>query len=215
MGIFEYHDPILGLAKTPAPPQRHKVFVSYHHANDQGYKDELIRFGNATHDFISKSVDDGDIDPSNKTETIRRTIRDNHLRDSTVTIVLVGTETRNRKHVDWEIYSSMHDGQKSKKNGIVAITLPGTGEPEYYPNTKEAIEKYGAERARMRLASEIDYSMLGKRLVANLSNGKVWVLKWQRFVDDPSRLAQVIESAWRNRESAKYDMSIPPMGRNR
>ena len=80
MGRFEYN-PTFRVSEATATPQRHKVFVSYHHDNDQWYKEELIRYGNATHDFISKSVDDGDIDPNNKTETIRRAIRDEHLRD--------------------------------------------------------------------------------------------------------------------------------------
>ena len=80
---------------------RHKFFVSYHHANDQYYKDRFETLFAKIYDTMeSKSVEEGDIDPNLKTETIRQKIRDKNLRDSTVTVVLVGAETWKRKHVD-------------------------------------------------------------------------------------------------------------------
>lgn len=101
----------------------HKVFISYRHGNDQAYKGELIK----SDIFIDASVDTGDIDERLSDQTIRQKIRDEYLKDSSVTIVLVGTETKNRKHVDWEIYSSMYDGQVNKKSGVLVINLPSTG----------------------------------------------------------------------------------------
>ena len=35
----------------------HKVFVSYHHKNDQFYKNELIKFGKTFGVFIDRAVD--------------------------------------------------------------------------------------------------------------------------------------------------------------
>ena len=81
----------------------HKVFISYHHLNDQGYKENLVRFGEENQIFIDGSVDTGDISDDLPSQTIREIIRDDYLRDSTVTIVLVGTSTKGRKHIDWEI----------------------------------------------------------------------------------------------------------------
>ena len=97
--------------------------------------------------FMDASVDTGDIPDDMDDESIRRKIRDEYLRDSTVTIVLVGTKTKNRKHVDWEIYSSMYDGTVNKKSGIVVIMLPNTNaqivtaphgqeEKNLYPNSE-------------------------------------------------------------------------------
>lgn len=40
---------------------KHKVFVSYHHKNDQWYKDELIRMGKEYAVFIDKSVGGGNL----------------------------------------------------------------------------------------------------------------------------------------------------------
>ena len=74
----------------------HRVFISYHHANDQWYKDTLVEFGKKYNIFEDYSVDTGDISDDLTTEQIRETIRDEYLRDSTVTILLVGTETKNR-----------------------------------------------------------------------------------------------------------------------
>ena len=68
----------------------HKVFISYYHEEDQDYKEKLVKMGEDNGIFIDRSVDTGDIDPHLPPQTIRRKIRDDYLRDSTVTIVLVG-----------------------------------------------------------------------------------------------------------------------------
>ena len=102
----------------------HKVFISYHHANDQWYKDNLVSMGKYQKIFIDQSVDTGDISDNLSDPAIREKIRDEYLRDSTVTIVLVGQETKRRKHVDWEVYSSMIDGKINKKSGISPLTYP-------------------------------------------------------------------------------------------
>ena len=102
----------------------HKVFISYYHRKDQFYKDSLVKFGEGNSIFVDRSVDTGDISDDLDDGYVRRMIRDKYLRDSTVTIVLVGTETKHRKHVDWEIHSSMYDGSVNKRSGIVVINLP-------------------------------------------------------------------------------------------
>ena len=76
------------------PTPRHKVFISYHHANDEYYKTQFIHlFSNILNGFISKAVEIGDINPLISVNSIRSNIRDNFIRDASVTIVLVGTET--------------------------------------------------------------------------------------------------------------------------
>lgn len=118
---------------------RHKVFVSYHHANDQIYRDRFERLFVDRHDImVSKSVQIGDIDPGHNTETIRQIIREDYLRDSTVTVVLVGRETWKRKHVDWEIAASIRDTRFSPRSGLLGIilpTYPGFDACEYDPYT--------------------------------------------------------------------------------
>ena len=102
----------------------HKVFIGHHHRNDQYYKNQLVDFGSRHSVFWDRSVDAGDIPDEWTDQQIRREIRDKYLRDSTVTIVLVGRETRRRKHGDWEIHSSMCDGSVNRRSGVVVINLP-------------------------------------------------------------------------------------------
>jgi hypothetical protein len=96
-------------ARQPAG-LRHKVFVSYHHANDQFYRNQFeLLFADIYDVIVSKSVRIGDIESYLTTDTIRNKIRDHYLRDATVTVVLVGEQTWQRKHIDWEIGSSIRD----------------------------------------------------------------------------------------------------------
>ena len=103
-------------------PPRHKVFVSFHNA-DQFYKDQFVQF--MGDDMVDQSVEDGDIDDENlATETIRQYIRDRFIADATVTIVLVGPCTWQRKHVDWEIGSSLRATRNNPRCGLLGILLP-------------------------------------------------------------------------------------------
>ena len=118
---------------------RHKVFVSYHHALDENYKKIFeLRFGNAFGAIVPGSFQVGDINPNLSTETIRQKIRDEYLRDTSVTVVLIGAETWQRKHVDWEIGSSIRDTEFNPRSGLLGILLPAYPRPgpnKYNPYT--------------------------------------------------------------------------------
>lgn len=104
----------------------HKVFISYHHELDESRKKIFeLRFGNAFGAIIPSAVKVGDIDPNLPTETIRQKIRDEYLRDASVTVVLIGAQTWQRKHVDWEIASTLRDTQMNARGGLLGILLPG------------------------------------------------------------------------------------------
>lgn len=87
---------------------RHKVFISYYHADDQEYKDKLVNakyYDCDNHEyrniFDDWSVADGDIDDTELSdEQIRRIIRDEYTRQPNVFILLCGNNTKNRKHID-------------------------------------------------------------------------------------------------------------------
>jgi len=110
--------------------------AAYHHANDQGYRIEFERWCKDVMD--SRSVEEGDIDPNLNTETVRQRIREEYLRDSSVTVVLVGRQTWQRKHVDWEISSSIRHTENNPRSGLLGILLPnypGFVEGTYNPHT--------------------------------------------------------------------------------
>ena len=191
----------------------HKVFISYHHYNDQDYKDDLVTLACQHEIFIDKSVDTGDIDDSLPDERIREIIRDEYLRDSTVTIVLVGQDTKRRKHVDWEIYSSMFDGRINKKSGVVVVNLPGTSNHFTAPRQREKkvvypdIEDWTTVSTRAEY--ERRYPHMPARIVDNLlkPEAKVSVVPWERIVGSPTRLKYLVDAAFEDRATCQYDLS--------
>ena len=198
---------------------RHKVFISYHHANDQWAKDRLIELNEQYDIFIDCSVDTGDIPDTWDDQHIRTEIRDNYLRDSTVTILLVGVETRNRKHIDWELYSSMFDGLVNKKSGIVVIMLPSTGctyrhashtgEKEYvFPKITHW------ENLKTRTDFERCYPCMPNRIIDNLlsDTARISVANWDDL--NVSQLSVLIDNAAKDRSVNIYDMSRPMKRRN-
>ena len=196
----------------------HRVFISYHHANDQWYKDELVRFAKQYEIFEDWSVDTGDISDELSDEEIRETIRDKYLRRSSVTILLVGTETQNRKHVDWEIYSSMYDGKINKKSGIIVILLPSAkstsftcafvNEKTLYPEQKTWIS------INERAEYERRYPYMPARIIDNLLKPgvNISVVNWEKINADGLRL--MIDNAYYNRANQDYDLTRPMRRRN-
>ncbi len=192
---------------------KHKVFISYHHSSDQAYKEALIESGI----FIDASVDTGDIDESLSDQAIRQKIRDEYLKDSSVTIVLVGTETKNRKHVDWEIYSSMYDGQVNKKSGVLMINLPSTGCTNYTAAHGDDEKKtlYPSTSSWTTLKNRSDYEkrypyMLARIIDNLLKNGaKVSVTNWDNIASDAEKLKLLIDLTYKDRASCDYDLSRP------
>lgn len=100
---------------------KHKVFVTFHH-KDQKFRDSFVDMLESH--VVDRSVGDGDIGDGLHVDTIRRKIRDKFIADATVTIVLVGRCTWQRKHVDWEINSSLRDTEYNSRCGLLGILLP-------------------------------------------------------------------------------------------
>ena len=194
----------------------HKVFISYHHQNDQSYKDGLVDFAEQNSIFIDASVDTGDISDHLSDQVIRETIRDHYLRDSTVTIVLVGRETRRRKHIDWEIHSSMHDGKVNKKSGILVVNLPCTSDLGCAAHDGEKKAVYPDVTSwttfDTRKNCEDRYPEMPDRIVDNLiePEARISVLPWRRINADTLRF--LMEATFRDRTRCTYDL-IRPMRR--
>lgn len=129
---------------------RHKCFVSYHAADTEEAADCVERYESV---FIPRAIgveeNDGSIIDSDNVDYIRDVIRSDYLRDSTVTIVLVGQCTWARKFVDWEIYASLRDTKNSKKNGLLGVLLASATNPNasaparLTDNTADDSEAYG------------------------------------------------------------------------
>ena len=191
----------------------HKVFISYHHKNDQRYKENLLTVNKNNNIFINVSVDTGDIDENLSDDNIRELIRDYYLRDSTITILLVGTESKWRKHIDWELYSSMFDGRKNKKSGILVINLPTVYCNSFsvsHENEKELLY-LGKNLINIdnRSTYEEIYPYMPDRIIDNLLNpeAKISVVNWNSIIDRPDLFSFLIDATHNDRSNCKYDMS--------
>lgn len=178
-----------GLISSP----RHKVFVSYHHSiGDQKYRNDFESLFAESHDvMVSKSVQIGDIDPNLATDTIRQKIRDEYLRDSTVTVVLIGPETWKRKHVDWEIGSSIRRTQYNPRSGLLGIVLPT------YPRNDP---------------SKYNQYTIPPRLYDNIQCGFAKIYNWST---NPAVVQQWIHEAFERRNKIAPDNSFPNFVNNR
>jgi len=192
---------------------KHKVFISYHHANDQIYRERLKRL-NEIHDiFIDGSVNTGDINDNLDSQRIREIIRDDYLKDSTVTILLAGTETKRRKHVDWEIYSSMINGKRNKRSGILVINLPTTNCTYYTASQngeKDRIYPGYSNWVSVDTRDEYErrYPHMPARIIDNLINddATISVVNWNKIVNDLDGLRFLIHKTSENRLNCEYDL---------
>ena len=174
---------------------RHNVFVSYHHANDQYYREKFENLFSNTYDImVSRSVQIGDINENLPTETIRQKIRDEYLRDSTVTVVLIGSETWKRKHVDWEIGSSIRQTAYNSRSGLIGVLLPS-----YHDYYNRPYGKY-------------NHYEIPPRLSDNLQCNFAEIYEWN---DDPYEVQRWIHEAFERRNKITPDNSFPSFGNNR
>jgi len=217
---------------------KRNVFISFYHNDDAHYKHKLLTM-NERHDiFIDMSVDTGDIPDEWDDEKIRTTIRDNYLKQSSVTIVLVGRNTKYRKHVDWEIGSSMIDTENNRRSGIIALILPDTicKDNKLIP-TKELRRLYDYYKNsysnnwqggwRNEVTMNLSYPCLPMRIRENLlkenelfhekygaEESIVPVIPFEDVIEYPNLLREAIDYVYEARNVIKYDTSIPFKRRN-
>jgi len=96
---------------------KRKVFISFHHKNEQKVVDEFVeKFSEDYEVFTDGSLEDAaDSDDSEYLNQVCREAIDG----TSVTIVLIGSQTGCRKFIDWEIRYTLY-----LKHGLVAISRP-------------------------------------------------------------------------------------------
>ena len=127
-----------------------------------------------------------------------------------MTIVLIGAETKNRKHVDRGIHSGMHDGRVNKRSGILVVNSPamaGGDESQVFAargGEKESVHPEIREWASINSRQEWGrlYPNMPSRLLDNLINDetKISVPSWKR-IRDPVKLERLIDMTHRDRNS--------------
>jgi len=154
--------------------RKHKVFISFYHHDDENYRRVFEQtFSNV---FINKSVQPGAINTEVSTEYIRRLIREGFLDDASVVVVLVGPNTKSRKHVDWEIAAALHP-QVGGRSGLVGLLLPT------FPLAN----------------NQYQYDDLPPRLADNVKSGYANVYTWNDATSSVFRMTQIIDQAFEAR----------------
>lgn len=103
----------------------HKCFISFK-THDMEFKKYIQE--NLDVDMIDKSLNEP-IDSQDE-DYIMRKIREDYLKDSTVTIHLIGSESsennycQNQNYIKRELQASLSDTSAGKRNGILGVVLP-------------------------------------------------------------------------------------------
>jgi len=95
-----------------------RVFISYHHANNQWDCDRFSKLFADVYEIVSDASLDRRIDSEDVDYQIRR-IREDFITGTSITIVLCGRETYKRKFVDWEIHATLN-----KEHALLGVNLP-------------------------------------------------------------------------------------------
>lgn len=178
IGDFSYDGSVFSWYKVPQNITKRKTFISYYHYEDQEYKE---KFKNLFDDLIvHKSVEDGDIDSDNSDGYIKQLIQKDYLADTTILVILIGPNTKHRKHIDWEISGALNTKVGEKCAGILALKLPS------HPN-------FGTDKH--------NYSYLPERLADNLKTDFAIIRNW---TDDRIEMQKYIEEAF-NKRNTHYD----------
>lgn len=205
---------------------RHKVFVSYYHHDDQYYKDTLVgmkyfNFEKNAYEnvFEDYSVRDGDIDDTFMSdEQVRVKIRDEYIKDATVLVLLCGRNTKHRKYVDWEIHAAMFDTEKNPKMGILVINLPGSNDTIRASDEEEKriISNCGGWfNLETRQDYEKRFPYMPERIIDNfVADQKITVVDWSKIENNPEALMLLIDKAFKRKNSNNYDRSKPLRRRN-
>lgn len=148
-----------------AIPTKRKIFVSYHHDNDQWYYKEFSRLFSDGYDAVQDNSLDRLID-SDDAEYVMRRIREEFIHGTSCSLVLCGPETRWRKYVDWETKATL-----DKQHGLIGINLPH--------NPRDA-------QGRVHKPD---------RLQDNIDSGYAQWIQWENLAGGPEYLRQCIENA--------------------
>lgn len=173
---------------------RHKTFISYHHTDEAEVTTFINHFDHGQDVLITRGIGSGmagEVINSTNADYIKQRIRELYLRDSSVTLVLVGAETWGRRYVDWEISASLRNTSLSSRNGLLAITLPSIANV--------------ARELPPRLADNVNH--------ADVTRGYA---RWKKYPKNTAELARWIDEAYDRRSTHGHlvDNSRPLRQRN-
>ena len=184
---------------------RHKCFISFNVENIE-YKEYILKELNI--EMIDKSLD-YEIDSTNE-DYIMKIIKEKYLRDSTVTIHLIGKHSaenaigQDQIFIKRELQASLYDGENNRRNGILGVVLPEVENKIYYGNEK--CEKCDTEHSIVAIDENTVVLEFYKNYYIPKYTGCSWnederycvLVKWEDFIKFPE---EYIEKAFEKRNS--------------
>lgn len=174
---------------------RHKCFISFK-TQDIEYKNYIQEDLNI--DMIDKSLNEA-IQSTNE-EYIMRRIREDYLKDSTVTIHLIGNYSaeesflQDQTYIKRELQASLSNTSAGSRNGILGVVLP-----QLYNNIyrgMQVCDYCGGEHNIVQINDQTTVSEFSYNYYLPLSSGKhVWseedryciLVKWDDFIKSPNK----------------------------
>jgi hypothetical protein len=192
---------------------RENVFVNYYHDGrqdgtgeaDSDYGDIFEGLCRNQFDLTVSGIVDEEVPSSSGDDTLR-SLREELLGNSAVTVVLIGNETWRRKHVDWTIAASLQHTQVQWHSGLVGILLPSFLGKRYPLIPNDDYVRLENSKALVKRQA------IPERLAINLDNGFARLYDWS---DDPGEVQQWIHEALLRRDSVIPDNALSILQRNR
>lgn len=189
----------------------HKCFISYK-KEDKYYLDELKKlFEDA--DVIDNSLDR--VIDSEDGDYIMYVIRRDYLKDSTVTIYLIGTHSSENEGYDWqgrphnyfiqrELQASLYNGKDNSRSGILGVVLPSMYDKIYKGSITCSV--CGEVHNRVDINDDTVIREFSKNYYLEPHDGCAWsederycvLVKWEDFYKNPE---DFIDQAFSKRTS--------------
>lgn len=187
---------------------KRKCYISFK-TEDSLYKKKLQKMKDEGKiEFIDKSLNEA-ID-SKDPDYIMRRIREDYLSDSTVTIFLIGTHSREdlgkdeQQYIKRELQASLYNGEGNKRSGILGVVLPEMYDNVYKGSFK--CSKCGNNHNHVALNNETVIKEFSANYYIEPHTGCAWsedqrycvLVKWDDFIADPE---SYINKAFNKRSS--------------
>lgn len=174
----------------------HKCFISYK-KEDKDYRTKLDDLFN-DEDVVNKSLDR--VIDSENGNYIMQVIRDDYLKDSTVTILLIGEHSSENEGSDWngdknyfikkELQSSLYNGVGNTRNGILGVVLPEMYDKIYCGTY--TCDSCGEEHNCVRINDNTVIKEFSENYYLEPHEGCAWseeerycvLVKWDDFISD-------------------------------
>lgn len=181
----------------------HKCFISFK-TEDFAYKKYILE--NLEIDLVDKSLHEAI--NSEDEDYIMRKIREDYLRDSTVTIHLIGAKSaevfgwEEQKFIKRELQASLYHGPGNTQNGILGIVLPIMSD-RIYGGTINCLKCgnshtfVGINNNSVVTEFSYNYYIPHNKCSWRETDRFCVLVKWEDFVKDPERY---IDQAFDKRE---------------